>query len=106
MAALEQLTVKILGREYRLSCAPKEKEALLAAVAYVDEKMTAIRDQGKISGNDRIAVFAALNIANELLTTRAPEGPLSDLAIGDFRRRIDSMNAALDAALSPQEKLF
>jgi cell division protein ZapA len=106
MAALEQLTVKILGRDYRLSCAPKEKEALLAAVAYVDEKMTAIRDQGKISGNDRIAVFAALNIANELLTTRAPEGPLSDLAIGDFRRRIDSMNAALDAALSPQEKLF
>ena len=106
MAALEQLTVKILGREYRLSCASKEKEALLAAVAYVDEKMTAIRDQGKISGNDRIAVFAALNIANELLTTRAPEGPLSDLAIGDFRRRIDSMNAALDAALSPQEKLF
>jgi len=106
MAALEQLTVKILGREYRLSCAPKEKEALLAAVAYVDEKMTAIRDQGKISGNDRIAVFAALNIANELLTTHAPEGPLSDLAIGDFRRRIDSMNAALDAALSPQEKLF
>ena len=106
MAALEQLTVKILGREYRLSCAPKEKEALLAAVAYVDEKMTAIRDQGKISGNDRIAVFAALNIANELLTTRAPEGPLSDLAIGDFQRRIESMNAVLDAALSPQEKLF
>jgi cell division protein ZapA len=106
MAAMEQLTVKILGRDYRLSCAAKEKEALLAAVAFVDEKMTAIRDQGKISGNDRIAVFAALNIANELLTTRAPEGPLSDLAIGDFRRRIDSMNAALDAALSPQEKLF
>jgi cell division protein ZapA len=106
MAAMEQLTVKILGREYRLSCAPKEKEALLSAVAYVDEKMTAIRDQGKISGNDRIAVFAALNIANELLTTRAPEGPLSDLAIGDFQRRIESMNAVLDAALSPQEKLF
>ena len=35
---MEQLTVKILGREYRLSCAPDEKESLLAAVAYVDEK--------------------------------------------------------------------
>ena len=103
---MEQLTVKILGREYRLSCAPDEKEALLAAVTYVDEKMTTIRDHGKITGNDRIAVFAALNIANELLTTRAPEGPLSDLAVGEFRGRIESMNAALDAALTPQEKLF
>jgi cell division protein ZapA len=103
---MEQLTVKILGREYRLSCAPDEKDALLAAVAYVDEKMTAIRDHGKITGNDRIAVFAALNIANELLTTRAPQGPLSDLALGEFRGRIDSMNAVLDAALTPQEKLF
>jgi cell division protein ZapA len=103
---MEQLTVKILGREYRLTCAPDEKDALLAAVAYVDEKMTAIRDHGKITGNDRIAVFAALNIANELLTTRAPQGPLSDLALGEFRGRIDSMNAVLDAALTPQEKLF
>jgi cell division protein ZapA len=103
---MEQLTVKILGREYRLSCAEDEKEALLAAVSYVDEKMSTIRDQGKITGNDRIAVFAALNIANELLTTRAPQGPLSDLAVGEFRGRIDAMNAALDAALTPQEKLF
>jgi cell division protein ZapA len=102
----EQLSVKILGREYRLSCAPDEKEALLAAVAYVDEKMTAIRDHGKVAGNDRIAVFAALNIANELLTSRAPNGAFSDLAFGEFRRRIESMGAVLDAALSPQEKLF
>jgi cell division protein ZapA len=100
------LTVKILGREYRLSCAAEEKDALLAAVAYVDEKMVAIRDLGKITGNDRIAVFAALNIANELLAARAPGGELSDLAFGEFKRRIQSMNAALDAVLTPQEKLF
>jgi len=103
---MEQLTVKILGREYRLSCAAEEKEALLAAVAFVDDKMVAIRDLGKITGNDRIAVFAALNIANELLAARAPDGALSDLAFGEFKRRIQSMNATLDAALSPQEKLF
>jgi cell division protein ZapA len=103
---MEQLTVKILGREYRLSCAPDEKDALLAAVQYVDEKMSAIRDHGKITGNDRIAVFAALNIANELLTARAPKGPLSELAFGEFQGRINSMNAVLEAALTPQEKLF
>ncbi len=101
---VEQLNVKILGRDYRLSCATDEKDALLAAVAYVDEKMGSIRDSGKITGNDRIAVFAALSIANELLSTRT--GAFSELAFGDFKRRIQSMNTALDAALSPQEKLF
>ncbi len=103
---MEQLTVKILGRDYRLSCAEDEKESLLAAVRYVDEKMTAIRDNGKITGNDRIAVFAALNIANLLLSTRGPEGTLSELAFGEFQGRIKAMNATLDAALTPQEKLF
>jgi cell division protein ZapA len=103
---LEQLTVNIMGREYRLSCAVDEREALLAAVALVDEKMIGIRDHGKVIGNDRIAVFAALNIANELLGARSPNGAFSDLAFGEFKRRIQDMNAALDAALSPQQDLF
>lgn len=104
--ATEQLSVKILGREYRLSCEPGEKEALMAAVEYVDREMGAIRDQGKVAGADRIAVFAAINIAHALLSARAPDGPLSDLAFGEFKRRIDHMNAVLETALSPQEKLF
>ncbi len=102
----EQLTVQILGRDYRLSCAPEEKHALLEAVAYVDHEMMAIRDQGKVAGIDRIAVLAALNVANELLRTRSSTIGESDLAFGEFKRRIEDMNAALDAVLSPQEKLF
>ena len=104
---MEQLTVKILGREYRLVvCSQTRKKHCSLQWPTSMRKMSAIRDHGKITGNDRIAVFAALNIANELLTSRAPQGALSDLALGEFRGRIDSMSAVLDAALTPQEKLF
>lgn len=101
-----ELSVTILGREYRLSCEPEEKQALLDAVAYVDGKMTEIRKHSRITGNDRIAILAALHIANELLATRSPDGGAPGLAFGDFRRRIQSMNTALESALNPQDKLF
>ena len=101
---MEQLSVRILDREYRLSCAPEEKPALLDAVAHVDAQMHAIRDQGKIVGAERIAVFAALNIASAFLATRV--GADLPVASDDFARRMQSINAVLDAALAPQEKLF
>ena len=102
----EQLNVTIAGRDYLLSCAPAEKDALLAAVAYVDDKMLAVRQHSKLTGNDRVAVLAALNITNELLSVRASLGENTDLAFNEFKRRIQSINAALDHALAPQEKLF
>lgn len=106
----EQISAHILGREYRLSCAPDEKTDLLAAVAYVDRKMQEVRDSGKVMSNDRIAVLAALNIAHELLTAGRPpvvrDASESELAFIEFKRRIQAINAALDSALAPQEKLF
>ena len=111
---MEHLTVQILGRDYRLSCEPAERETLLAAVAHVDTNMQAIRDQGKIAGTERIAVFAALNIAGELLS-HGGEGAASPssrtaqkaaVADPEILRRMQSINALLDTALANQERLF
>jgi cell division protein ZapA len=93
---MERVDVSILGRDYSLACLPAEKEALLTAVRHVDNRMARIQGSGKISSNERIAVMAAIQIAGELLTMRAPDGPLSELALGDFKRRIDDMNGLLD----------
>ena len=68
--------------------------------------MLRIQGTGKVSSNERIAVMAALQIAGELLAAKAPDGPLGGLAVGDFKRRIEDMNATLDDALSGQEKLL
>jgi len=101
-----QLDVSIMGQSYKLACKEGEEAALQQAVAYLDEKMCAIRDAGKIKGNDRIAVMAALGIAAELLTTRSSGGPFSDMTLAEVKQKISAMHAVLDEALTPQENLF
>lgn len=95
---MERVDISILGREYSLACPPEEKEALNAAAQHVSQLAGRIQGSGKISGNERIAVMAAIQIAVELLSMRAPDGPLGGLAVGDFKRKIDDMNAILDSA--------
>lgn len=93
---MERVDVSILGRDYSLACLPEQKDALLAAVRHVDQRMLAVKGTGKVASNERIAVMAALQIAGELLAMRAPDGPLGNVAVGDFKRKIDDMNALLD----------
>lgn len=101
-----QLDVTIMGQPFKLACKDGEQGALQAAVAYLDERMSTIRDAGKIKGNDRIAVMAALGMAAELLGTKSPNGPLSDMTMSEVKQKISGMHGMLDAALAPQEKLF
>jgi cell division protein ZapA len=101
-----QLDVAIMGQAYKLACKEGEEDALKQAVAYLDEKMCAIRDAGKIRGNDRIAVMAALSIAAEMLATKSDEGPFAEMTIADVKQKIAAMHVVLDTALAPQENLF
>lgn len=100
--APKTLEVTILGRSYKVACEDGEREALLQAVAYVDGKMNEIKGTGKISGTERVAVMAALNIAHELLSTKVGGG----FDLGQAKRRIASIEAKLDEALARQDKLF
>jgi cell division protein ZapA len=101
-----QLDVSIMGQAYKLACKEGEEGALQQAVAYLDDKMCAIRDAGKVKGNDRIAVMAALGIAAEMLGTKSAEGPLAEMTVGEVKQKIAAMHVVLDAALAPQENLF
>jgi cell division protein ZapA len=101
-AKSKTLDVSIMGRNYRVTCADDEREALLAAVAYVDQKMTEIKMASKVSGTERIAVMTALNIANELLSIKIGSG----FDIAELKRRMNSVQSKLDQALSQQDTLF
>ena len=103
------LDVSILGRDYRVACKESEREELLQAVQFLDRRMREIRESGKITGAERIAVMAALNIAHEVLRARAgapapSSGPSFDSA--SVQRRISAMQTAIDRAMAEQEKLF
>ncbi len=96
------LEIKILDRELRIACPEEERGQLLDAVAYLDKRMSEIRDAGKIASVERIALMAALNITHELLGMKVGRG----IDLSDFKRRIDSMQAAIDEALAEQDTLF
>lgn len=96
----KSLNVSIMGREFRIACPAGEEQALLAAVNYLDKKMSEIHESGKVVGAERIAVMAALNIAHELLSSRLPNG----FDIEGFKRRIENMQADVEQTLSEQEE--
>ena len=99
---VEQLTVTIMGREYRVACRPQERDELLACAQYVDRKMASVRDSGKVLGADRIAVLVALQLAQELFGMRNSDG----VPIADLRHRLRELNDLASEMLAPQESLF
>jgi len=61
------VTINILDKEYRVSCTPGEREALMNSTNFLNDKMKEVRDTGKVIGMDRISIMAALNITHDLL---------------------------------------
>ncbi len=95
-ADASRVSVRILEKEYHVTCPPEERAALLDSAEYLNRKMREIRDSGKVVGLDRIAVMAALNIVNELLQSRGrDEGVESDLAL-----RVKAMRERVESALT------
>jgi cell division protein ZapA len=95
------VNVKILEKEYQISCKADERAALLDSAELLDSKMRQIRESGKVTGLDRIAVMAALNMANELLLARGQGESLeTDAAV-----RIQAMRERVESALQQGRQL-
>jgi len=105
------LDINLLGKEYRVTCLPDEYNALLESVAYVNEKLEEIAGKTKSTMTERLAVMAALNIANDYLKLRSVSGSGAVVKIekgldfNEIKRRIINMEAQLDMVLAPEEKL-
>ena len=89
------VNVKILDKEYQISCKADEKAALLDSADLLNSKMLEIRDSGKVTGLDRIAVMAALNMANELIAAQGHGEHLETDAAG----RLQAMRERVESAL-------
>lgn len=102
----DTIDIKLLGKDYRVACASEERAALAAAVVFLDDKLKAIGEKTRSSG-ERLAVMAALNIAHEFLALKAASPELiSSLESDLIQRRIELIEASLDVALMHHEQLF
>jgi cell division protein ZapA len=95
------VTVRILEKEYFVSCPQDERADLLDSAEYLNKKMREIRDTGKVVGADRIAVMAALNMANELLRLRKLDHELQGAVSG----RVKNMRERVETALQRTRQL-
>ena len=98
---LTRVNVRILDKEYPVACPAKERNDLIESAAYLNTKMREIRDGGKVVGADRIAVIAALNMANELVKLRGREQHLE----GNVGVRIKGMRERVEKALEKGRQL-
>ena len=89
------VSVKILDKEYQVSCQNEEVEALSASARYLDQQMRQIRETGKVFGLDRIAVMAALNIANEFLQSKQQLNAIHTESNGRARNLTDRIMVGL-----------
>lgn len=61
------VSIRILDKEYRISCAPEERDGLMESARVLNARMKEVRDGGKVLGIERIAVMTALNVIHECL---------------------------------------
>jgi len=89
------INVKIMGREYAVTCPPAEHEALVASAEFLNERMSGIKKRGRALTAEKIAVMAALNLAREFLTLKGddkvvPHDNKTSERVKQFTRDIDT----------------
>jgi cell division protein ZapA len=95
MSNVQTVTVSILDKDYQVSCKPDEVSALQQSARYLDKKMREIKSGSSILGLDRIAVMAALNIANDYLS----ENQKTESLVASQAREMAFLTGKLDQAL-------
>ncbi len=96
-----QVSVRILDKEYQVACPASERTDLLDSAEVLNEKMREIRDSGRIVGLDRIAVMAALNMANDLLHAQERDKTLE----GDISSRLKLISDRVESVLGNTQQL-
>ncbi|MEZ5500352.1 MAG: cell division protein ZapA [Steroidobacteraceae bacterium] len=94
--AVTRVGVRILEKEYQIACPHEERSDLLDSAEYLNSKMKEIRDTGKVVGLDRIAIIAALNLANELLKIKSQGSQVSHNVGGRLRNLRERVESALE----------
>lgn len=98
---LAHVNIKILEKEYQIACKSDERADLLDSAELLNQRMRQIRESGKVTGLDRIAVMAALNMAHELLQASSKGESLeSDAAL-----RLQAMRERVESALQSGQQL-
>lgn len=103
---MENLTVKILAKEYQISCPAESQLDLQNAVAYLDEKMTEIRNNGRIISFEGMLITAAINLAYEVVQQNIKLSNETKNLVENLTSLKNKLNTALQKPLSSNKLKF
>lgn len=95
MSTQKAVSLTILGKEYKIMCSEDEQTDLVNSALELDEQMREIRHTGKVSGAERVAVLAALNLTHELIQSRQNSTPVTS----SFNKQLNKMYLKIETAL-------
>ncbi len=83
-----KIVIEIFGSEYSIK-SPHDNEHIKSLAQYVNEKMREVAKNTSIVSTSKIAVLAALNIADELLYIKDKDSKKKE-KISDLIKKIDN----------------
>jgi len=92
----EKTRVVIFNREYEIDASSLTPLEASAIANYVNEKMVEIYEQTKIVDTSKLAVLAALNIADELFRLKQNKNNVDD----NFEKTVDNLINQIDSAVA------
>jgi cell division protein ZapA len=90
----QPVSLTIMGKEYKIACATDEQSDLIQSAQQLDVQMRQMRDSGKVTGADKIAVMAALNLAHELQLMKnqiTMTNPVLSESLAKMTRKIENV---------------
>ena len=93
----EPVSVIILDKKYQFACEPEQRNALVEAARHLDQRMSEIKDTGRLMSLERIALQAALNFSAELMKLRATENYRQENIDSRIRKLADQIDDALNS---------
>jgi cell division protein ZapA len=100
-AGADPVSIRILDKEYLITCTPAERADLQRAAALLNTRLRETRESGKTIGTERLLMMAALNMANDLAKLQAREERVAT----EFGSRVKAMRERVERALVQGQQL-
>jgi len=88
--------VQIMGHEYPVEANPGDELYVNRLAQFVEEKMREVKEESKIVDSYKLAVMAAMNVADELFHLQDQKGSSSK----SFESKAEELVHLLDRALA------
>ncbi|MGA2090502.1 MAG: cell division protein ZapA [Endomicrobiales bacterium] len=92
---MNKTPVTILGRVYEVETSAGDELLIYSLAEYLEQKLTEIKEDTGIVDTQKLAIMAALNIADELFRLRNTRENMS----GIFDKKADELIKVLDNAI-------